>query len=118
MAAALLSACGAHEPGHSDYFVITFLANTPAPSDEGVLGLDHAVAQAGRHRPSSIIVTAAAEGSDALPALTQQRIAVITEAFVKSGVDARLVHAEPRVYDAKSYAARKDSFIVQLAYGP
>jgi len=114
---ALASACGSDELPHSDYFVVGFLPNTPAPSDAGLDALDHAVKQAGRHSPAFIALTSAAPESGDLAELTQQRIAAVTQAFVRGGVDLRLIRNETRAYDAKSYAARKDSVILQLGYG-
>jgi len=114
---ALLVACGSDDLPHSDYFIVGFLPNTPALSDGGLDALDHAVRQAGRHAPSSIAVSSAAPESGVLPELAQQRIAAITQAFVRGGVDLRLVRNETRTYDAKSYAALKDSVILQLGYG-
>jgi hypothetical protein len=113
----LAAACGANEAPHSDYFVVTFLPNTPAPSQAGLDALDHAVRQAVRHVPAFIGLSGAAPEDGAVPELTQQRIAAITEALVRGGVDPHLIRDETRPYDAKSFAARKDSFILQLAYG-
>lgn len=113
---ALLAACGFDAPPHSDYFIVSFLPNTPAPSDAGLDALDHAVKQAGRHAPSFIAVNSAAPDGGALSELAQQRIAAISQAFVKGGVDLRLIRNETRTYDAKSYAALKDSVILQLGY--
>lgn len=113
----LAAACASDEAPHSDYFVITFLPNTPAPSNAGVEALGNAARQAGRHAPAFIAVSAAAPDRADLSELTLQRIAAITQAFVREGVDLRLIRTETLPYDANSYGARKDSFIVQLAYG-
>lgn len=114
---ALLAACGSDDLPHSDYFVVGFLPNTPALSDGGLDALDHAVKQAGRRAPSFIVVSAAVPESGTLPELAQQRIAAVTQAFVRGGVDLRLIRNETRAYGAKSYAERKDGVILQLAYG-
>lgn len=113
----LLGGCGAGGPPHSDYYVVTFLANTPAPSDAGLDALDHAVRQAGRHTPSFVALNCAAPGEGDVPDLTQQRIAAITQAFVRGGLDPHLIRPETRTFDAKSFAERKNSVILQLAYG-
>jgi len=111
------AACGTDELPHSDYFIVSFLPNMPAPSNAGLDALDHAVKQAGRHTPTFIMLGSAAPEGGGLPELAQRRIAAITEAFVRGGVDLRLIRNETRAYDAKSYEARKDSVILQLGYG-
>jgi len=112
-----LAGCGSGAPPHSDYYVVTFLANVPAPSGPGLAALDHAVRQAGSHTPRFIALNCAAPASGDMPDLVQQRIAAITHAFVQGGVDPHLIRNVPHSYDAKALAERKDSVILQLAYG-
>jgi hypothetical protein len=113
----LAAGCGSPAPPHSDYFVVTFLANTPAPSDAGVDALDHAVRQAGRRTPTAIVLTCATPDDGTMPELTKQRIDALTQAFVRSGVEAGLIRSETHRYDAKSFGARRNTIILQLAYG-
>jgi hypothetical protein len=112
--AGLLAACGSHDAPHSDYFVVNFLPNTPAPSQEGLQALANATREAGHDTPDFITVVGALP---AQAAQTQQRLAAITQAFVHDGVDARLLRPQMRPSDAKSYAESKDSYVIQLAYG-
>jgi hypothetical protein len=116
LACALVAACGS-ERTHSDYFIVAFLPGTPAPSQEGVGALGNAVRQAGRHTPRFIAVDGTEPAGGAEPALEQQRAQAISDAFVKVGIDTRLIRTDLRPAAEKSYAERKDSFIVQLGYG-
>jgi hypothetical protein len=113
----LTAACGSDRAARSDYFMVTFLPNLPAPSDAGIQALTNAARQAGRHTPSFIALDVATTERGDIPELAQQRIGAVTQAFVREGVNPGLIRTEPRVFDAKSFAARRDSIIVQLAYG-
>ena len=49
----LTLACGTGLP-HTDYFIVTFLPGTPAPSEAGLDAIDNAVRQAERRTPGSV----------------------------------------------------------------
>jgi hypothetical protein len=112
----LTLACG-DRPDHTDYFIVTFLPGTPAPSDAGVDALGHAVGQAGRRRPTAIAVTGTAPPDGPVPALVQQQADAIADAFTKAGIDARLIHTQIIPGPQTAYDERKDSFTVGLDYG-
>ncbi|HUZ73843.1 MAG TPA: hypothetical protein VMU87_12730 [Stellaceae bacterium] len=117
LVAFVAASCGFDEPAHSDYFVVTFLPDMPALTQEGNRALHNAVNEAGRHRPNFIAVSGASPGPGPTPALTQQRLDAITKAFVGDGVNAALMRIELAQYGATAYAERKDGFIIRLAYG-
>jgi hypothetical protein len=117
LVAQLAAACGSGAPPHSDYYVITFLTGMPAPTQEGIEALDNAARAAGRHRPSFVAVNGVVPADGPEPALTKQRLAAITKAFVDDGVDQGLMRVTLGKVDAQSYAAQKDGFVIQLAYG-
>lgn len=116
--AGLLVGCGVGAPPHSDYYVVTFLAETPALSQEGLTALDNAAREAASSTPSAINIDVPSPAQGAMPALTRQRIAVIAKEFAQNGVDPRLVHNRIRMFDPKALAARENGFVIQLAYGP
>ena len=116
LACALAASCGT-EPPHSYYFAVAFLPGTPAPAEEGVEALGNAVRQASRAAPRFIAVDGVEpEGAD--PALEKARAQAIVAAFAKAGVDTRLIRTDIRPAEEKNYAERKDSFLIQLGYGP
>ena len=117
LTAALVAACGSDVQPHSDYFVVAFLPGTPAPSQEGLEALDRAAEAAGLHRPSFIALSGAIPATGPVPAVTQQRVDAITKAMVDKGVNAALLRVDLRQFDTKGFAERKDSFIIQLAFG-
>ncbi|HUB95419.1 MAG TPA: hypothetical protein VL993_05850 [Stellaceae bacterium] len=112
----LTLACGTSQP-HTDYFMVTFLPDTPAPSESGLDAIDNAVRQAQRQRPQSIAITGTAPSQDDIPPLEKQRADGITAAFVKAGIDARLIHTTIRPDPQVAYDQGKDSFTVGLDYG-
>ncbi len=114
--ASVLAGCGSHQPPHSDYFVISFVPNTPAPSQEGLQALANATREAHHSTPDFIAIEGAVPAQSPVPAQMQQRLAAVTQAFVHDGVDARLIRMQTQSYDPKSYDERKDSLVVQLAY--
>jgi hypothetical protein len=107
--------CGANVP-HTDYFMVTFLPDTPVPSDAGQDAIGNAVRQAGRQRPNSIVVAGSSPPGGPVPALAQQRADAIVDAFVKAGVDARLIRKDITPRPEAGYTERKDSFTVGLDY--
>jgi hypothetical protein len=112
-----LVACGSREAAHSDYFIVTFLPGLPAPSDQGVEAIASAAREAGRHTPSFIEISAAQPADGAPSALTQQRLDAVQQALVRDGVDQRLVRTTFHAYPDKEFDARKDSFLLDLAFG-
>jgi hypothetical protein len=112
----LTLACGTGLP-HTDYFVVTFLSGTPAPSDAGLDAIANAVHQAERRTPGSIAITGSAPPDGPVPSLEQQRADAITAAFIKAGIDARLVRTVINPDTAAAYEQRKDSFTIGLDYG-
>ena len=112
-----LAGCGSGETAHAEYFVVTFLAGTPAPSDQGVEALASAAQEAGRHKPTYIEIVAAQPAGSSPPALARQRIDAVKRALADAGVDERLVRITFRAYPDKEFNARKDSFLLDLAYG-
>jgi hypothetical protein len=112
----LTLACGTNVP-HTDYYMVTFLPDTPAPSEAGIDAIANAVHQAGRRTPQSIAVTGSAPPGAPVPPLEQQRADVIADAFIKAGIDARLIRKEITPRPEASYAEHKDSFTVGLDYG-
>jgi hypothetical protein len=116
LACALVASCGS-ERTHSDYFIVAFLPGTPAPSQEGVEALGNAVREASRSTPRFVAVDGTEPAGGAGPTLEQQRAEAISDAFAKAGVDKRLIRTDLRPAAEKSYAERKDSFVVQLGYG-
>ena len=104
-------------PIHSDYFVVTFLPGTPAPSQEGVEALGNAVRQAGRSTPRAIAVDGVEPPGDVDAALEKRRAQVIVDAFAKAGIDTRLIRTDLRPAADKSYIESKDGFAIQLRYG-
>jgi len=111
--AAALAGCGSSTP-HSAYFMVTFQPGTPTPSDEGAEALDNAVEEASHSHPRQITIEAAApaQGEDALAAA---RAKAIEDEFTDAGFDEAIIHVELR--PASNYAASKDDFIIDLAYG-
>jgi hypothetical protein len=116
LACALVASCGS-ERTNSDYFIVAFLPGTPAPSQEGVEALENAVREAGHGTPRFIAVDGTEPAGGAGPTLEQQRAQAIADAFAKAGINTRLIRTDLRPAAEKSYAERKDSFIVQLGYG-
>jgi len=114
--AGALAGCGTTPP-HSEYFVVTFLPGTPAPAQEGVEALAHAVDEARRAHPSDIAIVGAAPGEGAQPALADARAKTIEAAFTKAGIDSKIIHVAINPAVEQDYAARQDSFIVRLAFG-
>jgi len=112
----LTLACGTGQP-HTDYFVVTFLSGTPAPSESGLDAIDNAVRQAERQTPGSIAVAGAAPPEGPVPPLEQQRADAISAAFIKAGIDARLIRTVITPDPAAAYEERKDSFTIGLDYG-
>jgi hypothetical protein len=112
----LTLACGTALP-HTDYFIVTFLPETPAPSEAGLGAIDNAVRQAGRRTPGSIAVTGSAPPDGPVPPLEQQRADAISAAFIKAGIDARLIRSVINPATADAYEQRKDSFTIGLDYG-
>jgi hypothetical protein len=116
LAGLLLAGCGS-ERVHSEYFIVAFIAGTPAEAPEGVAALANALDEARRATPRAIAITGPAPAAGAETALAKDRAQAIFDAFVKAGIDTSLVHTAFRAENAKDYAAGKDSFIIQLAYG-
>jgi hypothetical protein len=112
----LTLACGTGL-AHSDYFIVTFLAGTPAPSDTGLDAIDNAVHRAVRQTPGSIAVIGSAPPDGPVPPLQQQRADAITAAFIKAGLDARLIRTAINPDPTAAYEQRKDSFTIGLDYG-
>jgi hypothetical protein len=112
----LTLACGTGQ-AHTDYFIVTFLPGTPAPSDAGLDAINNAVRQAGRQTPGSIALRGSAPPDGPVPPLQQQRADAIAAAFIKAGIDARLVQTVINPDPAAAYEQRKDSFTIGLDYG-
>lgn len=116
LAAFLIAGCRSKSP-RSDYFIVAFLPGTPALSQEGVAALRNAVEQARDRPPRSISISGVTAAGGGTPTLAQQRAGAISQAFLKDGVAAGALHTDISPLDEKGYGERKDSFIVQLAYG-
>jgi len=117
LAGILAASCGGSPRSGSRYYVVTFLPGTPAPAQEGVEALDNAVKQAGRAPPRAIAIQAVEPPGGAEPALEKARAQAIIDAFVRAGVDPRLISTDLGSATDKSYDARKDGFEIQLRYG-
>jgi hypothetical protein len=116
LAAVSLAGCGGTKP-YSEYFVVTFVPDTPTPGPEGVTALANAVGEARHSRPREVAIVGAAPSEGAAPALADQRAKAIAAEFVKAGIKDNTIRIEIRPAVEQDYAARKDSFIVTLAYG-
>lgn len=114
--AAPLAGCGSGPP-HSDYYIVAFLPGTPAPSEPGLEALDNAVQEAVHAPPRLIAIDGAAPAGETEPGLVKQRTDAVFAAFAKAGVDTTHVRFDIHPMAEKDYAERKDSLIVQLAYG-
>ncbi len=115
--AGALAGCGAGGPPYSEYFVVTFVPDTPTAAQEGVDALAHAVGDARHSRPREITIVGAAPAGGAPSALADQRAKAIEAEFTRAGIKDETIHIELRPAVEQDYGARKDSFIVTLAYG-
>ena len=103
---------------HSDYFIVTFAPATLEPSPEGKIALDKAIGDAGGS--ALVMIEGAVNNSPANSehgALVQQRAAELEEAFAKAGVTAPHVRLRLREVGDAEFANRKESLIVQVAFG-
>lgn len=116
LTAALLGGCSSTPP-HSDYFMVPFVPGTPAPSETGLSAINGAINAAKRTPPTFIIIDGAVAPGTAEPTLEKERADAVFAAFAKAGVDTRRIKVELRPSSEKGYEERKDSLIVQLAYG-
>ncbi|HXQ52762.1 MAG TPA: hypothetical protein VN802_16835 [Stellaceae bacterium] len=116
LAGALLAGCGT-ERVHSMYFIVDFLAGTPTPSQQGVEALANAVARATRAKPRFIAVDGTEPADTNQPGLEKQRADAIFAAFTKEGLDTAIIRVDIRPAGEKSFAERKDGFVIQLGYG-
>jgi hypothetical protein len=117
LACAFVAGCGSKEPPHSNYFVLTFVPGAPKLSGPGLEALQNAADQAGKSTPRFIAVSASLPPAGAATTLAEERLAAISEALAKAGVDPHLIRTDLTPADAKTFEASQDSFIVQLGYG-
>lgn len=118
-AALLLAGCFlvAPEGPYSHYFIVAFLPGTPALSQPGLEALGDAVSEARRSTPREIVIHGAAPEGAPEPELEKQRTDAVFAAFAKANIDTRLIHVVLRPATEKGYEERKESLIIQFAYG-
>ncbi|HUK59859.1 MAG TPA: hypothetical protein VLV50_11570 [Stellaceae bacterium] len=111
-----LAGCGGTKP-YAEYFVVTFIQDTPTPAEEGVTALENAVGEARHTRPREITIVGAAPTDGPPPALADERAKAIAAEFTKAGIKDDTIHIEFHPALEPDFAQRRDSFIVTLAYG-
>jgi hypothetical protein len=112
-----LSACGASEAPHSDYFVVAF---EPAHSElppAGRAALSYATRDADRGAPRAVAIRAYVRADDTNRELAEQRMKVIADALVEAGVARNIIRLVPQPADPDEYTRLGNGVVVQIERG-
>lgn len=112
-----LSACGASETPHSDYFVVSF---EPARSElppAGRAALSYATRDADRGAPRAVAIKAYVRADDTNRELADQRMKVIADALVEAGVARNIIRLVPQPADPDEFARLGNGVVVQIERG-
>lgn len=114
----LVSGCSTSPVSHSDYFIVGFEPGTLEPSSGGKITLDNALHEAAG--ATRVVIEGALSDAPANAdngVLVQRRAAELEQEFVKAGVAAGHVKLQMRQVADSEFANRKDTLILQVAFG-